>query len=309
MENLINSSRLPFDIRAEVLARLLSEKHDLSLEQILFRPRDFFQRWGRRDVLEVSEGYSSKMEKTTICLDVCREGLFDILPDGLFLHPDDPYPDNKAQSLALSEQESAARKFLLPFEQLFFWLAIENEFREYESENQLETWWQQYLSDEYSTFDKSQLNDKQKEIYEQLAPHLPDIVGNWSLTEEWLSLLLKTKISLQEVPPKVYDLPEVVQKRMGEGVLGQDFVIGSTFSDGIPIVQISIKGLTPDNLHDYLNQGDQRELIENELLPIFLPIETPYEISIGVKTQSTFFKLCQNSNNAVLGYTTVCEKS
>ena len=84
MENLINSSRLPFDIRAEVLARILAEKYNLSTEQLLFQPKSFFQRWGRRDVLEISEGHSFKLDKETLLLEVCREGMFDTLPESIF---------------------------------------------------------------------------------------------------------------------------------------------------------------------------------------------------------------------------------
>lgn len=309
MDNLVNSSRLPFDIRAEVLARLLAEKYDLSIEQVLFQPRNYFQRWGRRDVLEVSEGYSYTLDKATICLDVCREGLLDILPDGLFSQPDGPYPDNVAKSQALSKQEAAARKLLFPFEQLFYWLRLENEYREHNAGRQLEAWWQNLLSGEgYAPLSDSALNADQKEILTHLLPHLPDIVGNWPLTEQWLSIILQTSVRLREAPLGHYDLPESVQKRMGEGVLGQDFVIGRTYSDGIPGLQISIAGLTPETLSGYLEEGKQRKLLEDELLPLFLPVETPYDISLELKEQSTYFKLGQAFNHAVLGYTTVLGK-
>jgi len=310
MENLINSSRLPFDIRAEVLARILAEKYNLSTEQILFQPKNYFQRWGRRDVLEIAEGHSFKLDKTTLLLEVCREGMFDTLPESIFFHPEDKYGDSLDRVKKLSEQEAAGRQFLLPFEQLFYWLRLENENREFRAENEIEQWWQTILStstDMYSPLKDTLLDEEQKAILIQLLPHLPDIVGNWTLTEQWLSLFLKTAIRIVELSPPQYTLPEHLQTRLGSGLLGQDFVIGTTFSDGIPSIQILIEGLTADTIGAYLPSGKNRILLEEELLKILLPIETPYDISLKLNRPSKEFQVGTSSNNSILGYTTVLE--
>ena len=311
MENLINSSRLPFDIRAEVLARILAEKYNLSTEQLLFQPKNYFQRWGRRDVLEISEGHSFKLDKETLQLEVCREGMFDTLPESIFFHPEDGDGDSLERVKRLSEQEAAARKFLLPYEQLFYWLRLENEKREFKAENEVEHWWQTILStntEAYSPLKDTLLDEEQKSILIQLLPHLPDIVGDWTLTEQWLSLFLKTAIRIVELPPPQYTLPEHLQTRLGNGLLGQDFVIGTTFSDGIPSIQIFIEGLTPDTIGTYLPSGKNRILLEEELLNILLPIETPYDISLKLNRPSTEFQLGVSSNNSIIGYTTVLEE-
>lgn len=313
MENLVNSMCLPFDIRAEVLARLLGETYGLSTEQILFRPQSYFQRWGRRDVLEVSKGFSYLLDKENIALDVSREGLFDILPEGIFFHPDDKYPDDVFRAKKLSEQESDARKFLLPFEQLFYWLRLENEQREFAAENQLEQWWQELLTknnetpdgfDGYSPLKNSLLNEEQQAILTHLLPHLPDIIGNWTLTAQWLSLFLNAPIKIIEESPPLYSFPEEVQKRMGEGILGQDFVIGTTYTDGIPILKILIEDLTPESVETFLPKGAKREILEKELLQFLLPIETPYKIETSLKIQSIEFQMGENYNSSILGYTT-----
>ena len=178
MEDLVNSSRLPFDIRGEVLGRLLLEHYDLSVEQVLFRPGRFHQRWGRRDVLEVSEDFSFTLDKKTLWIDLCREGLYDILPESLFLHPDEKYPDNVAKSEALTEQEAAARKLLLPFEQLFYWLRLENEIEEKRVEDQLESWWQEQITGSVSAVSSPRLEPFQREILTYLIPNISNVVGN-----------------------------------------------------------------------------------------------------------------------------------
>ena len=303
MDNLIISDRLPFDMRAEVLARLIGQRHNLNTEQLLFRPQNYFQRWARQDVTEVSEGYSPSMDKEVVWLDISREALFDMLPESIFLHPDDNYPDHVDRVKKLSEQERDARKFLLPFEQLFYWLRIENEEREQAAETKLETWWQNLLAEAYISKNNSLLDDEQQAILTQMLPYLPEIVGNWALTEQWLSIFMKTAIKLVEIPPPQYSLPEGIQKRMGEGLLGQDFVIGNCFSDGIPAVQIRIDNLTPDTLQDYLIEGYNRKLLEQELLSLLLPIETPYEIELGLEKVHYEFSLAERKGSAILGFT------
>ena len=303
MENLIKSDKAPFDIRGEVLARLIVEKYDLQTEQALFRPRDYFQRWGRKDVLEVSEGYSEGLGKEVFWLDLSREGMFDALPESIFLHPDDDYPDDTYRVKKLSEQEAAARKFLLPFEQLFYWLRLENERNEARSENELEDWWRALLNDGHWASVGSTLDAEQQKILTQMTPYLSDIVGAWSSTEQWLSIFLKTDIKIVEAPPPNYPLPPELQKRTGEGILGRDFVIGDHFSDGIPIAKIVIERLTCETLSHYLPGGNARVVLE-ELLSVLLPVEIPYEIALGLAIPSDEFYLGEERKSAILGHTT-----
>ncbi len=307
-DDLIDIGKLSFDMRAEVLARLLTNKHDLSIEQILFKPKNHFQRLGVRDVLSVSKDFSFNLDKETLWIDVSREGIFDILPESIFFPLDDDYfDDNVSQAKKLNEAEATARQFLLPFEQLFYWLRIENEYREYNIENHISKWWQSTLfaSDDYSPFKNSNLAEEIESILIHILPHLNDIVGNWLLTEQWLSFLLNTSIKILTAPPIEYALPENLQKRLGNGTIGQDFIIGNTFFDGIPSIKIFIKDLTPTTLTDYLLGSVKRKLLAEELLSILLPLETPYEIIIDFKTQSNSFQIEKSHDNSILGYTTI----
>jgi type VI secretion system protein ImpH len=304
MENLIKIDQLPFDMRAEVLARLVADKYNLQTEQVLVHPQKYYQRWGRKDILSISEEHSVLLDKDTLMLDVSREGLFDALPESIFLHPDDKYRDYIHRVNKLTEQEAHARKFLLPFEQMFYWLRLENEQREAYGETQLETWWQHLLIDGYTPFSNSKLDEDQLEMLTQMLPYLHDIVGNWSLTEQWLTVFLKTNVLIFEMPPRDYELPVELQKRLDDGVLGQDFVIGTHFSDAIPTIKICINDLTPNTLGEFLEGGRRRLVLENELLSLLLPIETPYDVELNLKIQNDDFYLGEFHDSAILGFTT-----
>ena len=295
------SSKLPFDIRAEVLARQIAEGFDMNTEQILIRPVYFHQRPGRRDVTEVSEDYSERLEKPLIALEVSREGLFDTLPEHLFLHPEDNYPDDTYKVKALTVQEDEARTFLAPFEQLFFWLQIENEQREYATEQTLEEWWSQLLIDTSA----QGLSDRQRKIMVQLLPFLPEIIGNWTLTAQWLSLIMEQEIAIMEVPPPVYQLPGELTLRLGEGFLGQNFVIGETFSDGIPSIEIFFGEMDATALVEMLPEGGKRKSFETEILDFLLPADTPYSIKFKTTDYTEKMSIEVGSVTNVLGYSTV----
>ncbi len=299
MNNLVNSLRLPFDVRAEVLGRLLAERYELNWEQVLLRPANYFQRLGRRDVMEISDGFSMRLDKELVWLEISREGLADVLPEEVFGYSVDNPSD---------EQIASGRKFCLPFEQLFYWLRLDNEQRESNSEQNLEKqWWGQFLSeayDGYSPLADLSLDEKQKNILYAMIPQLSDIIGNWKSTERWLSLFMNIPIRISEIPPPEYSLPESVQLRLGAARLGQDFIIGSSFCDGIPNVKIFIDGLTANTVGDFLLDGSKRVLLE-ELLTMVIPVETPYDIELSLKAQSTYFQVGATYDNSVLGYTTV----
>jgi Type VI secretion, TssG len=305
MDNLLLPAQLPFDIRAEVVARMLAEQYDLKIHQVLFKPTQYFQRWGRKDVLDISEGYSGRLDKETISLEISQESMYDALPEGLFLHPEDRYADDLERIKKLGEQEAAARTFLLPFEQLFYWLRLENEFREADLEANVENWWQQQILRTQHIIPAQDAETLEREAIKTLMlPYLTEIVGNWATASQWLSLFLKTDVQVLPIPPPNYDLSEAQQKRLGEGILGEDFILGKTFSDGIPAVQILLYYLNPENIRSFLPCGKQRILLEEELLALLLPMDTHYEIELGVKTPSTEFYLDNTQYSNVLGYTT-----
>ncbi len=299
LESLPNISKAPFDIRAEVLANLIAQQLDLSTEQILHAPSYFHQRRGRKDVAGISEDFSHRLEKPLVRIDTTREGLYDILPESIFLRPEEQFGDDVRKTKALSEQEAKARQFLLPFEQLFFWLRIENEQREFDMENGLEHWWGQLLP----LYKAEALDRKQKEILIQMIPHLQEIVGEWALTAQWIELLTGQKITISEEASPLYELPVSLQKRLGDGLLGQDFVLGSSYSDGVPAVRICLEELSPSDIIDYLPNGPKREILENEFLAYLMPLETPFSIELSGKASEGSFELSHDNENNVLGYT------
>ncbi|HKL03614.1 MAG TPA: hypothetical protein VJ911_08060, partial [Cryomorphaceae bacterium] len=119
-----------FDIRAEALAvNLLKNSKDLSenlsIEQLLISPIGDRKRRVENDVQEVKKRYFE--QDTALQINVNRKGLFDTLPENLFLKTNVFQDSPKKRTQAIEEQIKEARKFFLPFEQAAYQAKIEIE--------------------------------------------------------------------------------------------------------------------------------------------------------------------------------------
>lgn len=299
LEDLPKISGLPFDIRAELLSMLLAEHFGLSIEQVLYDPSHWHQRPGRRDVIELTEDYSHRLEKKLVYIETSREGLADILPESLFLHPEEEFGNNVRKVKALSEQESMARKFLLPFEQLFFWMRLENEYKEWEFGDSLHDWWGRH----FPSREMDALPEEHRTAFLEMLPYAQEVVGNWPLTGQWLGMFTGHKVSVREEMFPVYSLPEDLQKRLGTGVLGQDLVLGAEFVDGIPAVNIQFDGLDPLEVVEFLPGGARRALLEDNFIQFLLPVDIPFSIELKCKKTEKPFVLDEDNGANILGYT------
>lgn len=300
LDHFPNITGLPFDMRAEVLAMFLAEEYGLSTEQVLCNPAYWHQRPGRRDVVDLTEDFSHRLEKKLLCIETSREGLFDILPETLFLNAEELEGGPLRRIQALSEQEARARQFLLPFEQLFFWMRLENETREWTLGENLHEWW----SGRFLTRETEDLEDRRRAVLLEMLPYAHEITGNWQLTAQWLELFTGHKVRITEEDFPLFDLPESLQKRLGSAVLGQDLVLGRTFTDGIPAVKVVFENLAPGEVAGLLPGGEEHAFLEEHFAQYLLPVETPCSIGVESKATGTPFELNPDNEANVLGYTT-----
>lgn len=299
LDQLPNITGLPFDVRAEVLAMLIAERFGLSVEQLLCSPACWHQRPGRGDVVDLTEGFSHRLEKKLLYIETSREGLFDMLPEAIFLHPEEQFGSNLRKVQALSEQEAKARQFLLPFEQLFFWMRLENEFSAWQLEENLLDWWSRH----FPSRETDRLEGRQRTVLLDMLPYTQEIIGNWPLTAQWMSLFSGHQVRIEPESFPAYPLPDSLQKRLGEAVLGQDSVLGTTFADGIPAIRIIFEDLEAGELASLLPGAPERDFLEENFAQFLLPVETPYSIQLIPKTAEAPFELVQDNEANILGYT------
>lgn len=280
-KNLVNL--LPFDISIEVFAAQLVELYDLEVQQIVVRPKGLTRRKGEKEVTSIERGYDTYENRPLFYIDVNREGLFDALPPLLFLPAQarakgDEDVEAKEIVARLDRRIKEAREFFLPFEQAFYHARIYIELWERAfSANlsvSLERFWKLEAFSPY-------LNEQQKTVLLYLLPITHRVVGDWDLTKFCFESILKKEVAIKKIAPPTYPIPEEDIVGMGKSTLGEDFVIGESFFDGIPAIAVYIMDVAAEELTSFLWEGgSNKEMIENLLCAYFLPMDAYVQINI-----------------------------
>lgn len=295
--NEIRNLSANFDIRAETYAvNLLKQAKELneefSLDHILVNPLGDLKRRTSRDVGEVKKRYFE--HDTVLQISVNRKGLFDTLPERLFLKLGATENTPKKRTKAIENQIREARKFFLPFEQATYQAQIEIEQVEQQLTEQFPSFFAQLWG--LQNFE-SVLSERQKSLLCHLLPEAYRAVGDWNLTGLIFEAVLQKPINIGFSAPKVLDIP-ASNMGMNEMKLGEDTVMGEVFKDEIPTLDIVVKGVTNGELMEYLPGGKNRVVLEDLLCGYFIPLEIPYQINIDVTTDSLGFTL----GEMTLGY-------
>lgn len=271
-----------FDIRVETLAAALIDRSEsgeeqFSQDEVIVSP---IGSEGRRSGYEVAKIRKKHYyDETALLLEIHRKGIFDTLPNGLFLHLDEAYASPKEKTRAIRQQTAEARKFFLPFEQSIYQARIEID--------QWEQKWTQQFPDFIKRLwglDKFNdvLDDRQRFLLCYLLPESYRVVGNWTLTGLCFEAVMRKPIDLNFVAPLTYDL-ENSGPPLSERNLGEDTLLGSHFKDDVPALEVCVRGITTPELPGYLETGSQKKILEDLLYSYFLPLE----IAVVTKIQVT----------------------
>jgi hypothetical protein len=281
-----------FDVRAEVVAAaLLADDENLIPEQIIVAAKGHAQRRSHHEIKEIKKRIFDHDEVWQI--EVNRKGLFDTLPERIFLRLDDDYPDALAKAKAIERQIGEARKFFLPFEQALFLPRIEIE--------QLEQKWTEglpkFVEDLWGLRAFADcLTARQAFLLCYLMPEAHRIAGDWDLTKLCFEAVLRKTIVFNFIAPLEYEIPET-NAPTDEIELG-DLVLGESFRDDIPALEIAIEGISLAELPDCLPGGKRRKLLETLLYSYFLPLDVTVVTRIEVTEEAWGFTF----GEAVLGY-------
>ncbi len=296
---------LPFDINAEVLAGGLLENNEELADsgQIQIRPLGHINRAAGREVMNVNGSAFNAAGKELVYIDINRESLFDSLPEMLFIWQDGNYEDEIEKAQHLARQEAMTRRFFLPFEESFYRTRIELELAERSAIKGLTN----FLLDIYGLKnEKEEGNQEQMLSLALVLPFMNRIVGDLELTSSLLTALLRKKVKISTQKPQQMPIPEEQQTSIGNGLLGVDFMLGDTFSDGIRSIQVAVSDVLPVEVENWLPGGNQRRLLEEQFFPYVLTAGEQVELSIQIKEAEAYFSLGDGDHAAlnILGYTT-----
>jgi hypothetical protein len=293
-----NESIIPvkalFDIRAEAFIAMMSEHYtaNTQLEQWMLVPIGAYRKRSAADVAEVhSKPYN---EETVYHVKTNRKGMFDGLPQGLFLDLEGDYETAMQRTIAFEQQTAAARKFFLPFEQAIYMPGVAAEILEQQLTETFPTFLEHFWGlDRY----RDCLDERQRQILYHLLPETHRITGDWALTSLCFELMLQYPIIIRFTTPQEYVNPQG-EKAASELSLGDDAVIGDRFDDDIATIEVAVCNVPQSEISRFLKDGMGRKLLEEVLYGFFLPLEAAVETLILIREADMGFEL----GKSTLGY-------
>ncbi len=288
------ANRLSVNLKAEVLSCLLNEL-GLDSKSIQTNFTSSFNRTFRNDVYKAE--YNE--EKQEVNLFISRNGLYDMLPEGLS-HAEvvENSPSISVKNLLSTykkqkQEEKEARLFFKPFESYLFNFLTQIESKEkslLNNNNEFKNFFRKF-------WDIDEKSDGKEFVFMlQILPYVASLKGNTKKAVDLLSNHLSKKITLKKMWIEL-----ALPKKSGNKqiILGQDFVMGNT-SDQLPSIEFLIHDVTDTELESYSKGGYYYNFIQ-QFLEFFLPVELEYQIKVKPNYEQI------KSEFGILGHSTLLQ--
>ncbi|MEJ1239302.1 type VI secretion system baseplate subunit TssG [Chryseolinea sp. T2] len=294
------------DIRIETLIACWLENGLVYKDDILIKPKGTFERSFGRDVSKVEPVVHSPGERVTV--HVNREGLYDMLPEGLFHQAKrrmgKTTEESVQQTVEYNREEKEARKVFLPLEQEFYHQKVSTE------QAELSACLGSLRSDHINAFIQfwdlpgELLTYEQKNFMLALLPQIHRIAGNREKIARCLEILLDENVTIRGTERRISIDGDGLASLLGNTTLGVDAVL---FADGYEddeALEVQIGPIELDELHRYLSGGEKDQLLRR-LYSFFFQAEDEVTSTIVLKEYSGRFLLSEEDYTSRLGFTTV----
>ncbi|HRH49210.1 MAG TPA: type VI secretion system baseplate subunit TssG [Panacibacter sp.] len=272
-------SDTPGDFRAEVFVAELTN-NGLPPDKVYFKTRSLFKRSTSKDIEAVKLDISEDRDEQ-IVMELNREGLYDMIPEGFFHYKNTTRPD-KSKETVLEEirisrlEEGYARKFFGPFENEFFHSRLQLELKE-RSLLQKES-----ISNNYELFEIIFGENNVPENLQILAllhilPIIYKIRGDLEKTKYCISRFISYNIDLKLINTKIVEKYITDDTRLGAASLGIDAIAGNSFHSFEPKYEIHINGIYKTDIKSFFPNGNTAVIL-NYLISFLLPFNSNYEI-------------------------------
>jgi len=311
LEHLVNIiNNYPSDVKAEVLMADLTEAGFKQSDYTVFFDSSFKRRYSK-DLLRAGKIPAGNVGEI-LAVYLARDGLYDILPEGLFhTTPDSALTNGKgmaSDSRKESKIEEETRKFFQPFENEFFYQRIQLEIKE---RNVLQKLNDYTLEDFFLNFWKIDRSLPGEMIIKLSAmlPFVKNIVGDFKMTANCLGAILG-----EEVTYKIHHTSEPYTAAGGQGeeegcslgkaALGVNLTTGGDFLECCKLIKFSIGPLKKTGIEPYLENGDIARFIDC-FCSYFIPVEMNVEYDVIMPKEQQGFFLGSETSHSVVGYSTV----
>lgn len=294
------------DFKAEVIAAEMIE-HGLSADHVLILQAGAIKRPFRPDVTSIENELSEYDDKEYTLIKTSREGIYDMLPEGLFhyatAHKNATTENEIIKSIKQRRiEEVNARKFFLPFEATINFLRMQMSL--YENKIDKRSHYDELInifSEQWQIF--QYLDARQANIFLHLIPVLHNLRDDLKALETIFEMMfiLPVTISLNTALP--FKPEEAFKSKLGDSTLGINLTTGNiNYDDGSDNVNIKITCLKDKTLQQFMPGSNSAKILQlmcDYLLPVHLDITISYELNASDKIT----RLADNDNSysSVLG--------
>lgn len=295
-----NINNFNTDYKPAVLAAELIEAGAVDLNDLFIWPQGGGQRNFSKDILSIDWYAPVSGYKDFVCIKSSREGLYDMLPEGLF-HPAVPYASTRSTEEIIDqirihkEQERSARLFFLPLEAEInqFRILIELHENKIDKKNIYNDLVEIFRPgwDIFELLDAQQAN-----IFLHMIPFLHQTKGDLERLQNLAALLLQVPVHIALAPAPQATLAGGAST-LGTAGLGVDLVTSPTFNEGDDMVHIRIGPLPAARALTFYD-GTRSDKIIRTLVGYFVPADVDVSVSVEILPEER--NLCLGP--AVLGF-------
>lgn len=254
------------DLRAEVLAAEFLDSGIL-LDNVSIKPVGSFKRPYSKDVLMAELYEEENASETELIMEVSREGIYDMLPEGLFHQPD---PERAGFALhdvvegiqRTRNEELEARRFFYAFEKEFYRTRIRIEYNERRGIDSLvgkqaDSTGGRYERDLFLRLwpELDSVDRDYRPALIQILPRLHQIVGDIDLTAYVMEKVVGEKIELLMHDKPWMESPASEQSVLGDCYLGYDAYATKGIYLEVPELIIRVGPIENHVLDDFLPGG------------------------------------------------------
>lgn len=267
-----------YDLKAEVLVSEIEEKTSVSDEDIVISNQSTFNRSYRRDVTDVKLIHPKK-HKDLLQFVLARNGIYDLLPEGIFHNPTsysttNSYADFRKQQ---KKEEIDARLLFAPIENELFNQRVKVEKNERTIEQDFISLEDKFLLNFWKIDSSIQKKYTIKLI--RLLPYAHQISGNLELTFLSLEKILETNIRFK----KVFETRTIKINASSDNRLGIDFVLHQKeLKIQQPLLVVTIVTKDKNEIQKFLGKRGLLKFVSvfyKYFIPLEFEIETNFEVN------------------------------
>lgn len=297
------------DFKAEVIAAEMID-NNVPAEQIMILMLGSRKRSFRKDVDSVTEEISDYNNKEYTLITTHKEGIYDMLPQGLFHSP--TLPKNATSQKEIIDnikkhriEESNARRLFLPFEAAINHLRIqmalfESRLDKGAHHNDLVN----LFKNHWEIF--KYLDTAQSDVFLQVLPLIHDIRDDYESAATIFELLLSVPVKITGRLQGQLKSAQPVFSSLNDTQLGINFTTGNAAYDGgEDEIVVAVGPINNEQLKKFIPGAKKSKILEmlcDYLLPVHVDISIDFELYDTEKTMRLADK--ENSFNATLGLST-----